>query len=99
MRLMPAADSPDPAVIRAAVREKYPNHLAYTGSLSVRARLARRPPLTYADLAAAAHLSAADYLGNMPWTKDDPAQHGMRSCKRGPLRSMLTESWRGVVRQ
>jgi glutathione S-transferase len=49
-------------------------HLAYIGWL-VRARdwLAGEG-LIYADLAAAAHLSAADYLGDVPWNEDEAAR-------------------------
>src|SRR5258705_944223 len=56
----PAAD-----VIRAAeANVRY--HLAYIGWLApARNYLARDPP-AYSDLAAAAHLSAIDYLGDVP---------------------------------
>src|SRR6266550_1473076 len=75
--------APDTDVIRAA-RQNIRYHLAYIGWL-VRARdwLAGNR-LTYADLAAAAHLSAADYLGDVPWSEDEAAKGWYARVKSRP---------------
>jgi len=40
--------------------------------------------LSYADLAAAAHLSAIDYLGDVPWIEDDAAKAWYARVKSRP---------------
>ena len=88
--------APDTEVIRAA-RHNIRYHLAYIGWL-VRARdwLAGNE-LTYADLAAAAHLSAADYLGDVPWTEDETAKNWYARLKSRPsFRPLLTETMAGI---
>src|SRR5258708_1297756 len=60
----PAAD-----VIRAA-KANVRYHLAYIGWLARTRNYLAGDRLTYADLAAAAHLSAIDYLGDVPWIED-----------------------------
>src|SRR6202022_3971689 len=56
----PAAD-----VIRAA-KTNVRYHLSYIGWLAQRRNYLAGDRLTYADLAAAAHISAIDYLGDVP---------------------------------
>ena len=98
-RFMPVSaggGSPDTEVIRAA-RQNIRYHLAYIGWL-VRARdsLAGER-LTYADLAAAAHLSAADYLGDVPWSEDETAKIWYARMKSRPsFRPILTEMVGGI---
>jgi glutathione S-transferase len=58
--------SPDMEAIRAA-RHNIRYHLAYIGWLVRTRDWLAGDRLTYADLAAAAHVSAADYLGDVPW--------------------------------
>ena len=41
--------------------------------------------LTYADLAAAAHLSAVDYLGDVPWNEDETAKNWYARIKSRPV--------------
>ena len=41
-------------------------------------QLAGRRPADYADLAAAAHLSCIDYLGDAQWDETKPPRHGTR---------------------
>jgi glutathione S-transferase len=98
-RHMPAnagGGSPDTEVIRAA-RHNISYHLAYIGWLvSARDWLAG-DRLTYADLAAAAHLSAADDLGDVPWNEDDAARAWYARMKSRPsFRPMLTETVAGI---
>src|SRR5437899_2760995 len=53
--------------------------------------------LTYADLAAAAHLSAIDYLGDVPWIEDDAAKAWYARVKSRPsFRPLLSEWLAGV---
>src|SRR5215207_871055 len=88
--------SPDTDVIRAA-RHNIRYHLAYVGWL-VRARdwLAGER-LSYADLAAAAHLSAADYLGDVPWNEDEAARNWYARMKSRPsFRPILAETVAGI---
>jgi glutathione S-transferase len=71
--------------------------LAYVGWL-VRTRdwLAGRR-MSYADLAAAAHLSAADYLGDVPWNEDEAAKAWYARIKSRPsFRPMLAETLAGI---
>src|SRR4029078_998245 len=88
--------APDTEVIRAA-RHLVKYHLAYIGWL-VRSRdwLAGNQ-MTYADLAAAAHLSAADYLGDVPWNEDDAAKTWYAQLKSRPSsRPLLAETLAGI---
>jgi glutathione S-transferase len=73
------------------------SHLDYVGQLADRRRWLAGDQLSIADLAAAAHLSAIDYLGNVPWN-DYPAAKGwfQRIKSRPSFRSLLSDSIRGV---
>ncbi len=87
---------PDTDAIRAA-RHNIRYHLAYIGWL-VRARdwLAGER-LSYADLAAAAHLSAVDYLGDVPWSEDEAAKNWYARVKSRPaFRTLLTDVLGGI---
>ena len=87
----PAAD-----VIRAAkVNVRY--HLAYIGWLAQTRNFLAGDRLTYADLAAAAHLSAIDYLGDVPWSEDEAAKAWYARVKSRPsFRPLLSEWLAGV---
>jgi glutathione S-transferase len=88
--------SPDTEVIRAA-RQNIRYHLGYIGWL-VRARdWLAGDRMSYADLAAAAHLSAADYLGDVPWNEDEAARHWYARVKSRPsFRPILAETVAGI---
>ena len=87
----PAAD-----VIRAA-KANVRNHLAYIGWLAKTRNYLAGDRLTYADLAAAAHLSAIDYLGDVPWSEDDAAKAWYARVKSRPsFRPLLSEWLAGV---
>ncbi|MDB5500199.1 MAG: glutathione S-transferase-like [Tardiphaga sp.] len=88
--------APAMEVIRAATANvRY--HLAYIGWLArTRNFLAGDRP-TYADLVAAAHLSAIDYLGDVPWSEDDAAKAWYARVKSRPsFRPLLSEWLAGV---
>ena len=90
--------SPDYELIRAA-RDNIPDQLAYIASLVDEHVWLAGDQLTYADLAAAAHLSVVDNLDNMPWNEAGTAKTWFgRMQSRPSFRSMLTEGWKGFVR-
>jgi glutathione S-transferase len=87
---------PDTETLRAAKTNiKY--HLAYIGWL-IRARdWLAGDGLTYADLSAAAHLSVADYLGDVPWDEDETAKNWYARIKSRPsFRPLLGEMLPGL---
>jgi glutathione S-transferase len=88
--------SPDTDAIRAA-KSNIRYHMAYIGWL-VRARdWLAGDRLSYADLAAAAHLSAADYLGDVPWNEDEAAKNWYARVKSRPsFRPILAETIGGI---
>ncbi len=87
---------PDVNVIRAA-RSNIRYHLAYIGWL-VRSRTwLAGERMSYADLAAAAHLSVIDYLGDVPWNEDEPAKIWYARVKSRPsFRILLSEMHAGI---
>jgi glutathione S-transferase len=88
--------APAAEVIRAA-KTNVRYHLAYIGWLAQRRNYLAGDRLTYADLAAAAHLSAIDYLGDVPWIEDDAAKAWYARVKSRPsFRPLLSEWLAGV---
>ena len=88
--------APAAEVIRAA-KANVRYHLAYVGWLAQTRNFLAGDRLTYADLAAAAHLSAIDYLGDVPWTEDDAAKAWYARVKSRPsFRPLLSEWLAGV---
>jgi glutathione S-transferase len=98
-RFMPVdggGGSPDTEIIRAA-RHNIRYHLAYIGWLVRTRDWLAGERMSYADLAAAAHLSAADYLGDVPWNEDDAAKSWYARVKSRPsFRPLLTETLAGI---
>ncbi len=87
---------PSTDVIRAA-KANVRYHLAYIGWLARTRNYLAGDRLTYADLAAAAHLSAIDYLGDVPWSEDDAAKAWYARIKSRPsFRPLLAEWLAGV---
>jgi len=98
-RYMPAGRGggpPDTETLRAAkINIKY--HLAYIGWLVRTRDWLAGDKLSYADLSAAAHLSVADYLGDVPWDEDETAKSWYARIKSRPsFRSLLVETLPGV---
>jgi glutathione S-transferase len=88
--------APATDVIRAA-KTNVRYHLAYIGWLARTRNYLAGDHLTYADLAAAAHLSAIDYLGDVPWIEDDAAKAWYARVKSRPsFRPLLSEWLAGV---
>ncbi len=87
---------PDTVVLRAA-RHNIRYHLAYLGWLARSRDWLAGERLTLADLAAAAHLSVADYLGEVPWNEDDAAKHWYARLKSRPaFRPILADTLAGL---
>jgi len=98
-RYIPAArggGSPDTEAMRAA-RNNIRYHLAYIGWLARTRDWLAGENLTYADLAAAAHLSVVDYLGDVPWNEDETAKDWYARIKSRPaFRALLAETMPGL---
>src|ERR1700719_3275771 len=88
--------SPETDVIRVA-RHNIRYHLAYIGWLARTRDWLGGEQMSYADLAAAGHLSAADYLGRVPWNEDEMAKTWYARLKSRPaFRPLLAEALPGV---
>jgi glutathione S-transferase len=88
--------SPDTDAIRAASANiRY--HLAYIGWLVQTRDWLAGERLSYADLAAAAHLSSVDYLGDVPWSENEAAKSWYARVKSRPsFRPLLIDTHAGV---
>ncbi|MGE3874160.1 MAG: glutathione S-transferase family protein [Parvibaculaceae bacterium] len=72
-------------------------HLDYVGRLADRRNWLAGDNLSLADLAAAAHLSAIDYIGDVPWADFPSAKAWFQRLKSRPsFRTLLTDSVRGL---
>ncbi len=88
--------SPDTDAIRAA-RTNIRYHLAYIGWLVRERDWLAGNQLSFADMAAAAHLSAVDYLGDVPWNEDEAAKTWYARVKSRPsFRAILAEKMPGI---
>jgi glutathione S-transferase len=88
--------APDSDVLRAA-RSNIRYHMAYIGWLVRTRDWLAGDRMSYADLAAAAHLSAADYLGDVPWNEDEAAKNWYARVKSRPsFRPILAEALAGI---
>jgi glutathione S-transferase len=96
MRTEQGGGPPDTETIRVA-RSNIRYHLAYIGWLVQTRDWLAGERLTYADLAAAAHLSAADYLGDVPWNEDEAAKAWYARVKSRPsFRALLADELAGI---
>jgi len=87
---------PDTDALRAA-RHNIRYHLAYLGWLVRTRDWLTGERLSLADLAAAAHLSVADYLGEVPWNEDEAARNWYARVKSRPaFRPILADVLAGV---
>jgi glutathione S-transferase len=99
-RFMPThlgGGAPEMAAIRAG-RTNIRYHLKYVGYLIRQRNWLAGDRLTYADLAAAAHFSVVDYLGDVPWDEDDTARGWYARVKSRPsFRPLLGETVAGTA--
>lgn len=97
-RLRPGSGSltPDTDVIRA-IRVNLRYHMSYICHLADRRRWLAGDELSFADMAAAAHLSSADYLGEVPWDEYASAKEWYARLKsRRAFRSILADRLPGA---
>jgi glutathione S-transferase len=88
--------APDPHVLRA-VRANLRYHLSYIGFLAHQRRWLAGDELSFADLAAAAHLSVVDYLDEMPWDEFPAARTWYARLKSRPsFRPLLADRIPGL---
>ena len=72
-------------------------HLDYIGALSEERSWLAGDDLSLADLAAAAHISAIDYLGDVPWADHPVAQSWYQRIKSRPsFRVLLADTVPGM---
>lgn len=89
--------APDMQLVRAA-RANIRYHLQYIGHLAGHRNWLVGDRMTFADLAAAAHLSAVDYLGDVPWDEDELAKAWYQRIKSRPaFRSLLADRVPGMA--
>jgi glutathione S-transferase len=87
---------PDTEALRAA-RHNIRYHLGYIGWLVQTRDWLAGNRLTLADLAAAAHLSAVDYLGEVPWNADEATKNWYARVKSRPsFRTILGDTLAGL---
>jgi glutathione S-transferase len=89
--------APDMDVVRAA-RANVRYHLRYISYLAQNRNWLAGDRMTYADLAAAAHISSVDYLGDVPWNEEEPAKQWYQRLKSRPsFRPLLADRAPGVA--
>jgi glutathione S-transferase len=85
-----------PLLMEKVVR-RFVSHLAYINALAQARNLLVCDDLTVADLAAASHLSVADYLGDLVWDDVPDAKAWYQRIKSRPsFRSLLADQVRGM---
>jgi glutathione S-transferase len=96
MTLEQGGGPPDTESMRTA-RTNIRYHLAYIGWLVQTRDWLAGDRLSLADLAAAGHLSAADYLGDVPWNENEAAKNWYARVKSRPsFRPLLGDSLPGI---
>ena len=87
---------PDMGVVRAA-RANLRWHVQYVGHLAAQRHWLGGDRLTLADLAAAAQLSCADFLGDVPWQESEAAKEWYARVKSRPsFRPLLNDRVPGL---
>lgn len=98
-RFMPSdagGGAPEGSVLRVA-RANVRYHLKYIGHLLAKRNWLAGDRLSHADLAAAAHLSVCDFLGDVPWAEDETAKQWYARLKSRPsFRPLLTDRILGM---
>lgn len=91
-----AAAAPDATILRAA-RANLRYHLSYIGYLAHQRRWLGGDEMSFADLAAAAHLSSLDYLGEVPWSEHEAVKAWYQRIKSRPsFRPLLADRISGT---
>jgi len=96
MRPLMGRGEPEASAIRAGFANLR-HHLAYLGWIAEQRKWLAGDALTLADLAAAAHLSALDFLGDVDWSISPPAKEWYARVKSRPsFRSLLNDRVGGL---
>lgn len=99
-RFLPAefgGGSPDMARVRAGIAA-IRGHLHMIGELTDLRNWLAGDELSAADMAAAAHLSCIDYLGDVPWHESPRAKEWYQRIKSRPsFRGLLNDHVRGIL--
>jgi len=91
MKRFLVGQNPSSDAIRAGLANIH-GHLGYIAWLAERRTWLAGDHLSHADIAAAAHLSAVDYLGDVPWADHPEAKEFYARMKSRPsLRSILAD--------
>ena len=89
--------NPDAAMIRSGYAHLRP-HLDYLGWLAENRAWLAGPHVSLADFAAAAHLSALDYSGDVDWSLNEAAKDWYARVKSRPcFRAILADRVSGVT--
>ncbi len=92
-----AQQPPDPEMLRA-LRANLRYHMSYIGYLSDQRQWLAGDVMSFADLAAASHLSCLDYLGEIPWESYPAARQWYQRIKSRPsFRPLLADRVPGVA--
>lgn len=95
-RLESGRNEPDSRRIRAGYTHIH-QHLDYVGKLTERHGYLAGGIFTLADIAAAAQISAVDYLGDVPWDQHGPAKDWYAKVKSRPsFRVLLADHLPGM---
>ncbi|MFO7476822.1 MAG: glutathione S-transferase family protein [Methyloceanibacter sp.] len=96
-RFGPHSASPDMEAMRAG-HENLRYHLSYIGHLAETRSWLAGDAMSFADLAAAAHLSALDYLGEVAWEEHEAAKNWYALLKSRPsFRELLQDKVAGFA--
>ena len=88
--------APDMSIVRSAL-EHIHYHMEFIGYLTEHRKWLAGDEISVADLAAAAHLSVLDYMGDVPWHKYDAAKEWYVRIKSRPsFRPLLTDRIMGM---
>jgi len=97
MKRLMGRGNPDASAIRAGYANLKP-HLEYLGWLAETRPWLGGATLTLADLAAAAHLSTLDYIGDVDWSLNDSAKDWYARVKSRPaFRPLLADRVSGLT--
>lgn len=97
-RMKPESGHTPDRTVMQAIRSNLKYHLSYVAYLTDHRRWLAGDELSFADLAAAAHLSTIDYLGEIAWN-DHPAVKAwyVRVKSRPSFRPLLTDRIPGLA--
>lgn len=94
--LMPGGQGPDPGALRA-IRANIRYHLGYVNHLAHTRSWLAGDEMSFADMAAAAHISVIDYLGEVPWDDYPSAKSWYARMKSRPsFRALLLDRMPGI---